>query len=122
MWKACSRCGKIHAAGHKCYEGITYGGGEERKLRNKYAWAKKSKQMRSDALFCEVCKDEGVYTYNNLEVHHIEKLRNAPEKLLDDDNLIVLCTYHHKLADRGELSRKYLESLVERREQNTPLP
>ncbi len=64
---------------------------------------------------CEVCKAQGVYNYNDLEVHHIEKLKDNPDGLLNDDNLICLCVYHHKQADAGELNADYLRELVKER-------
>lgn len=89
----------------------------EDKLRSKYAWTKKSKQIREDAgNLCEVCRDKGIATYNNLEVHHIDKLRDNVDGLLDDDNLICLCVRHHKEADNGEIDEEYLRELVKKRE------
>ena len=117
MFKACSRCGRIHPKDFKCNFGKIYTGGEERKVRSSYAWTKKSKQMRDSAQYlCEVCKDEGRYTYEGLEVHHIEKVKDNKDLLLDDNNLIVLCVKHHKDADAGRLSKDYLKALAEHRE------
>ena len=117
MMKACSRCGKIHPYNVKCNIGRLYLGGEERKLRAKACWHRKSEEIREKANYlCEVCKDQGVYTYDNLEVHHIDSLRSAPEKLLDNSNLICLCVFHHKMADKGEISKEYLRNLAELRE------
>lgn len=111
--KSCSKCGKIHARGYKCNTGRTYKETVESKLRSKYAWTKKAKQIKEDALgLCEVCKWYGVYNYNGIEVHHITKLSEDPNGLLDDDNLIALCTYHHKQADRGELGEQLLRNIV----------
>jgi hypothetical protein len=124
MFKACPKCGKIHAYNTKCTVGVDSNRykTDEDKLRNTYSWHKKSKQIREEALnLCEVCRDQGIYTYDKLEVHHIEKVRENTDKLLDDNNLICLCTYHHKLADKGKLDMAYLKKLVERR-LNTPLP
>lgn len=116
MYKACSRCGKIHDSRFKCNAGKTYAKAEERELRSTYRWTKKSREMRENAQYlCEVCRDQGVYTYDDLEVHHIEKIREDKSKLLDDDNLIVLCITHHKDADAGRLSKDYLKELVKRR-------
>ena len=113
MYKACSKCGRIHGANFICNKGKIYAGGDERKLRSKYAWHLKSLQIREESQFlCAVCRDQGVYTYDDIEVHHIEKLKDHPEKLLDDENLICLCTEHHKQADRGELDKEYLRRLA----------
>ena len=118
MYKACSKCGKIHSYGYKCTVGVDYNQykTDEDKLRNTHKWHKKSKQIREDALnLCEVCRDKGIFTYDSLEVHHIEKLREDTDKLLDDNNLICLCTFHHKQADKGQLSKDYLRKLVAKR-------
>lgn len=117
-FKACSKCGKIHPYNYKCSVGVDYNRSKvaEDKLRSKYAWTKKSKQIRDDAgNLCEVCKANGIATYDGLEVHHIEKLRENVDKLLDDDNLICLCTTHHKQADNGEIDPAYLRELVKKR-------
>lgn len=115
--KSCSKCGKIHPRGYKCSAGRIYNKTSDDKLRSKYAWTKKAKQIKEDANgLCEVCKALGVYNYDNLEVHHITKLRADPNGLLDDDNLIALCVYHHKQADDGELDADYLRELVKVRQ------
>jgi hypothetical protein len=48
-------------------------------------------------------------------VHHIEKLRENVDGLLDDDNLICLCGKHHKQADKGLIDKEYLKELVKLR-------
>lgn len=120
MYRACAKCGKIHSSTYKCSK-REYIGGTERKLRSQYSWTKKSEEIREKANhLCEVCKDRGIYTYNNLEVHHITKLKDNNEGLLDDFNLVCLCSEHHKQADDGKIDKNYLLSLAERRENNPP--
>lgn len=128
MFKSCSRCGKIHNQGYKCthnkpkYDNAKYKTAEDN-LRNTAAWKKKSKEIkRASKYLCEVCIDNGAYTYDNLAVHHINRLRGAPEKFLDNYNLVSLCKLHHKMADNGELTIEYLEKLARSREgRDTPL-
>lgn len=116
MLVSCSRCGKIHPRGYKCTINRTYKKNDNDKLRSRYAWTKKAKQIKDDANgLCEVCKAQGVYTYEGLEVHHITKLREYPDGLLEDDNLICLCLKHHKAADDGELEADYLRKLARER-------
>ena len=94
-----------------------YGDSEERKLRSTNKWTEKSKEIRERANFlCEVCRDKGIYTYNDLEVHHITKIKEDKGGLLDNDNLICLCIEHHKQADRNEIDTSYLLKLAKRRE------
>lgn len=120
MRKACGRCGRIHEYSFKCTENIlprSYQDTEENRLRSKSAWKKKREEIRERSFhLCEVCKDQGDYTPKEVEVHHIRKLRTNKELYLDNDNLITLCLFHHREADRGYLSIDYLTELVKRRE------
>ena len=119
MFKSCSKCGKIHASTFKCNsrDYSRYKDKDERKLRSRHAWTMMSKEIRSRANhLCEVCRDQGVYTYKGLEVHHIEKVKDNKNLFLDDNNLICLCIEHHKLADQGEIDSDYLRKLVSQRE------
>ena len=118
MYKACSRCGKIHSSDYQCNKGKVYRGGEERQLRAKYVWTKKSEEIREKAQYlCEVCRDTGKITYDCLEVHHITPLKEDSNLLLDNYNLVCLCVSHHKQADNGELDRDYLRKLARHREE-----
>lgn len=93
---------------------------DETRLRNKQAWAVKSRQIRTDAHYlCEVCKDKGAYNYKDLSVHHIEKLKDRPDLWLDDDNLICLCKDHHRLAEAGLIDKEYLHKLAKKRNEET---
>ena len=90
---------------------------EERRLRNLSVWHRKSQEVRDKAHgLCEVCRDQGIYNYRNVEVHHITKLRDNPDGLLDNANLVCLCQIHHKQADRGQIEPSYLRELAARRE------
>ena len=107
----------MHPRNYVCRPKREYKGGEERTLRSTYKWTKKSEDIRERANWlCEVCRDQGVYTYEDLSVHHIDKVREDSSKLLDDENLICLCDLHHKQADSGEISKDYLRELVKKRE------
>lgn len=86
-------------------------------LRNTNDWHKKAEEIKEKASYlCEVCKDNNIYNYNNLEVHHIIKLRNNSNLLLDNNNLICLCWKHHRLADKGNIKIEYLQKLAATRE------
>ena len=117
MFKSCAKCGKIHDINQSCEIKRTYKTTDESKLRSRHVWTEKSRQIRSRANhLCEVCRDQGIITYDNLEVHHIIKIKDDNSKFLEDDNLIVLCTNHHKEADRGDLDSEYLQKLVRLRD------
>jgi 5-methylcytosine-specific restriction endonuclease McrA len=96
----------------------TFTGGIERRLRSTYSWTKKSEQIREKANYlCEVCRDLGIFTYDNIEVHHIVKIKDDKDKLLLDENLICLCQEHHKQADNNQIDKDYLYQLAKEREQ-----
>ena len=120
MFKACSKCGKIHPRNYQCNVGRIYSGGEERNLRSTYAWTCKSAEIREKANYlCEVCRDQDKITessYQDVEVHHIEKLKENNSLLLDNYNLICLCVEHHKQADNNEIDKEYLKELARKRE------
>lgn len=122
MYKSCFRCGKIHDASYNCNVGKIKRKhksqtSEWHKLRSSTAWFYKSLEIRERSLnLCAVCKDQGTFNYEDLEVHHIIKLQDDPTKLLDDSNLITLCTFHHKMADKGMIDKKYLRDLVKIRD------
>lgn len=125
MLKACGRCGKLHPLGYICRYGQKLKYSERSdidtaKLHNKSAWRSKRDSIKERCFnLCEVCKAEGIYNYNNIEVHHITKLSQDPNGLLEDDNLIALCVKHHKQADRGELKASYLRELARLRDAET---
>ena len=124
MWKSCSRCGRIHAAGYKCrlYKPLK-SRTVDQKLRSTSRWQRKSEEIREASNYlCELCKVEGKFEYNNLEVHHIIKLKDDTSKLLDNFNLICLCKKHHELADAGKIDASYLQELARCREEKKDPP
>lgn len=121
MYKACSKCGKIHDVNYKCHHDQMHKNEIERKQRSRYVWTVKSKQIREKANYlCEVCRDQNIYTYTSLEVHHIESLKQNKDKFLDDYNLVCLCQKHHKMAENGLIDVEYLKNLAYRRENESP--
>ena len=120
MYKSCSRCGRIHDEKFKCSAGVKYERQttEERRLRNLQAWHDKSEATRRAANYiCEVCADKGRYTYDGISVHHITPIHDAPELLLEDENLVVVCDLHHKQAEAGLIDKGYLREIAKRRVQ-----
>lgn len=126
MFRACSRCGKIHPYTAKCSAGIEWNKykTDADKLHNTTAWHNKAAEIKERSMFlCAVCvEDWKMDPINNrlaseeLEVHHIIKLRENPDLLLEDSNLICLCRKHHKAADRGLLDPDYLTLLAKQRD------
>ena len=120
MYRSCSKCGMIHDTNYKCKADKRYKAKysyEESKLRNTYAWHTKAEQIKKDSKYlCSMCYLEGKYNYNDLEVHHIVKIREDKTKLLDNYNLVCLCKRHHRLADSEMIDKDKLFELARQRE------
>lgn len=127
MLKSCSYCGKIHPKGYVCpskpkkkyNKKYSYKDRDEEsvKFRRKNKWKIKAEKIKErDQWCCLVCLAE-LYgdkkiTYRNLEVHHIEKLRDNIDLGLENNNLITLCPTHHRMADKGEIPKSTLKQLI----------
>ena len=119
MFKACSKCGKIHDVNYDCHHGDH--SSAEKKMRSKYVWTKKSREVRDQANYlCEVCRDQGIFNYENVEVHHLQPLRDRKDLYLENNNLICLCSKHHKEAENGDIDIEYLKKLIDKRENPPP--
>lgn len=122
MLKSCHYCGGIDQRNYKCPSKQQLKRKKESNDLNRFRWSRlwvnKSKWIRQrDKYLCQICLREQYYTqtkynFNNLEVHHIVPLNEGWDKRLEDSNLITLCAYHHKMADRGEIPRDELAGIV----------
>lgn len=127
MYKACSKCGKIHAPNIECTKRKIYRTGaaldtDAVRTRRTYKWREKRQEIRDNAHYlCELCIREGTINSRNLEVHHIVPIEEEPELAYDNENLICLCSMHHKKAESGEYSRDYLKEIAHSRENNPPV-
>lgn len=119
QWYSCPKCGKIHPKGYKCRAGeLPTRKTDTDRLRSTSAWTRKALDIKERSHYlCAVCLEQGIYTYEGVEVHHITKLRDNPDGLLDDSNLICLCKAHHKLADEGKIPADHLRELARRRDE-----
>lgn len=126
MLKSCKYCGKIHDSRFDCgkkpqriYIKRDYST-ESRQFRRKESWKQMSLRIRDrDNHLCQVClrglyklPGASVLNYENISVHHIEPIKDAPEKKLDPYNLISLCSMHHEMADSGEIPAELLKNMA----------
>lgn len=114
MKKTCPRCG-IVPLNHVCpymqrnRRRKQSDEGEIERVRNSGAWQRKREAIKQrDLYLCRVCLHDGRYNGKKLEVHHIIPLCETLDYAFDDDYLITLCSFHHKQADKGKISRKTL--------------
>lgn len=120
MLKTCSRCGIVpqdHICPYKHYRNKSSGDKAD-KFRKSKQWTNKSIEIRErDKYLCQICirnlyNTIQTYNYDKLEVHHIIPLHEDFNQRLENDNLITLCCYHHKLADLGQIPRTLLSDIV----------
>jgi len=124
MLKSCQYCGRIHAKDYDCGKKPVRSNRsrDEREAgRYTYAFTKKSLEIKEHSNhLCAVCWVEGRLTWDGLETHHITKLMDAPDLLLEDSNLICLCKRHHEMADAGLISADELRRLAAERDEGYP--
>ena len=122
MKQSCRWCGRIHDSRFDCGKRPK----QRRVIRDEEAgryseaWKRKSRKVKEDCNhLCQYCLENGEYTYEDLEAHHIEPLIEGGA-LLDDDNIVVLCRRHHELAESGEIDRETLKKLALKRNESPP--
>ncbi len=122
MKKSCVYCGRVHQEGYDCprkpkkrrYDNDT----QQEKFRHTRSWRKKVKQiMERDRYLCQACLNNmpgTVRKYNaeRLSVHHITSLKADFSRRLDDENLVTLCSHHHKQADSGAILKNDLFRII----------
>lgn len=119
MLRSCKYCMRIHDSKFDC--------GKKPKRKkpaneiNKFRWSRQWREKRNqiierDKYLCQMSLREEPprYVYINLEVHHIIPIEEDWDKRLDDDNLITLSEEYHEKSERGEISREYLQSILQK--------
>lgn len=124
MLRSCSYCGRVHDTKYECPSKPKRD--KERtevdRLRSLNVWKKKRTYIKErDTYLCQICKrnlynTDRQYNYDNLHVHHIVPIGEDKGLWLEDTNLICICSYHHELAEKGEIPREELRLIVEEQE------
>lgn len=118
MRKSCRYCGGTHAIGEECALAPPKWQRPPRStaaaaFRRTHAWTRKALQIKQrDMFLCKCCMMDGIVTTDELEAHHIVPIEENYDLRLDDDNIITLCSRHHRLADSGRISREQLRDLI----------
>ena len=116
----CKYCGVVQR-GHQCpHRKSRQKSGDRRSdsFRKTKAWTNKSIEIRQrDRYLCQVClrnlyNTMSFLNYKTVEVHHITPIEEDYDRRLDNDNLISLCSYHHHMADNGQIPREVLQNIV----------
>ena len=120
LLKSCTHCGGIHKRGQRCASKPA--ANKQTTYIDRFRWSRAWKNKRAhiadrDKHLCQVClrnlyNTQMQYNFTDLEVHHIERIADAWDKRLEDDNLISLCRYHHELAEKGSIPAKKLKNII----------
>ena len=131
MRRSCPYCGRIHQESFVCPMKIKRQALKKQreddgqdKIRRSSRWTRKSIEIRErDMYMCQLCL-RGIETvglkevnFDSCQVHHIVPLAEDQERAFDNDNLITLCTYHHEMAERGEIGRALLLDIAREQEE-----
>ena len=129
MLKSCKYCGRIHESSFICSkkkEAIAKRQKKQDSKINKFRWSKAWQRKRAeirerDNQVCQVCvrKLHGYirqFETDNLSVHHIVPLEVDFNKRMDNENLITLCSMHHEMAEKGDITASELLDIAEYQE------
>lgn len=113
---SCKYCGGIHQKGVVCsrkpqkqYKKRT---SKIDKFRKTAEWQRKRIEvLERDKYLCRLCFP-AVINNSSIQVHHIVPMKEDWERRLDNDNLVSLCTFHHQLAEDGEVDREELFNIT----------
>ena len=120
MLKSCKYCMRIHDSKYDC-------GKKPKKIqsrtehdayRNTSDWQRTRERVKErDNYLCQICI-RGLYdtkiilNYDDLSVHHAEKLESNFEKRSSEDNLLTVCERHHKMCDSGEIPLNVVKEII----------
>lgn len=123
MMKSCAYCGRIHKFGQSCplrpAKKYKKESTKITRFRNSKQWKHKRIDIcERDLYLCQVCIRKlyntlgREYDGQKVQVHHIVPMVEDWGRRLDDDNLITLCTYHHSMAEDGEIPQEELKRMI----------
>lgn len=96
--KQLCQCGKLDCQGHSQRKASKADYRATKHERYGSQWPKLSRLYRVHNPLCQVCEAEG-RTTPAVDVHHIQKVSDRPDLLLDWDNLLSVCRKCHKKLD-----------------------
>ena len=81
-------------------------------------WQKKREEIKKrDLYLCQICIRElydtvNKYNTKDLSVHHNIPINEDYNKRLDNNNLITLCDYHHKMCENRDITRQEVQRII----------
>lgn len=110
----CKHCLKIHCMELKCTQMQQHirnrNANRRKQYNNKHKeysncynstkWKKvREKALEQTNYMCAICLELGKYNYKDIQVHHLEKIKENKNKIFELDNLIPLCREHHNQVE-----------------------
>ena len=108
---SCKYCHKLHKRGTQCSmkpKAKVKRDKDYDKVYNSYRWKKVGGSVLKDNLYmCAICaRQKGVVPRQATEVHHITYMTENIEGAYDRDNLLPLCSIHHREIHSNNLNNK----------------
>lgn len=91
-------------------------------FRRSGAWTSKAIEIKQrDNYLCQICLRNlydtiRQYNYENLSVHHAIPVNADYDKRLDDDNLLTVCSMHHKMCEDGQIPYEIVKGIIDEQE------
>lgn len=125
MLRSCKFCGRVHDSKFNCgkkpvRKKIKYTQADY--FRRTQAWTDKAIEIkRRDNYLCQICirnlyNTFQQYNYDMLSVHHAIPINADWDKRLDNDNLLTVCNYHHKMCENGEIPLSIVLGIIKEQE------
>ncbi len=124
MLRSCKYCGRVVEYNHECprkpkrVKEVT----DKDKFRWAKVWQDKREEIRQrDLGLCQICirklyNTVKQYNYDDISVHHAIPLEEDFERRLDNDILLTMCSFHHEMAESGEIPRKVILEIIQEQE------
>jgi len=100
--RLCS-CGRVVVGACESCQSIDQASVDDSRGTSQYdsRWSRLSKRKRRANPLCERCESKDYITLAT-EVHHIQKIRDAPHLKYDWENLMSVCSRCHAILDKSK--------------------
>lgn len=121
MLKSCQYCGRIHDSKYDCGSRpikIRKRESAADRFRNTSEWQQKREEIKErDNYLCQICirnlySTKKILNSEHISVHHAQKLEENYDKRADNNNLLTLCEYHHKMCDNNEIPYDVVKRII----------
>ena len=128
--KSCKYCGRVYEENYRCNKKPI----KRKKIddivrfRNSLEWQKKRKRIKKrDNYLCQICIRElrgtkRKYNHENLQIHYAVPINSNKDLKLDESNLIMFCSMHHSMCDKGKIPYEEVKNIIIEQNQKETIP